>query len=77
MDEYKNQLSQLEKIQEILGNNSTSLLNQHNNQTTSSLYNSDAPELKTTDKSDSTSNSEASSDSATTSTSSSTQSSQN
>ena len=75
--EYKNQLSQLEKIQEILGNNSTSLLNQHNNQTTSSLYNSDAPELKTTDKSDSTSNSEASSDSATTSTSSSTQSSQN
>lgn len=47
---YKNQLSQLEKLQQILGNNSTSLWSQKGNQTTANLYNSDAPELKTTDQ---------------------------
>ncbi|WP_278745665.1 LTA synthase family protein, partial [Ligilactobacillus agilis] len=47
---YKKQLSQLEKLQQILGNNSTSLWSQKGNQTTANLYNSDAPELKTTDQ---------------------------
>nr|WP_244138508.1 LTA synthase family protein [Ligilactobacillus agilis] len=47
---YKKQLSQLEKLQQILGNNSTSLWSQKGNQTTATLYNSDAPELKTTDQ---------------------------
>ena len=59
---YKKQLSQLEKLQQILGNNSTSLWSQKGNQTTANLYNSDAPELKTTDQEASDASTDASTD---------------
>lgn len=48
---YKNEFGQITKIQNLLGNNSTSLWSQNGNKSTIDDYTSDAPELKTTDKS--------------------------
>lgn len=43
---YKNQYSKLLKLQETLKNNSTSLYSKHGNKSTTTLYQTDAPELK-------------------------------
>ncbi|WP_057896986.1 LTA synthase family protein [Liquorilactobacillus oeni] len=46
---YKNDFGEVTKIQNLLGNKSTSLWSKNGNKSTISDYTSDAPELKTTD----------------------------
>lgn len=46
---YKNSFGEITKIQQILGNKSTSLWTQNGNKSTITDYTSDAPELNTTD----------------------------
>lgn len=50
--DYKNEVEQLDKIQAQLKNRSTSLWSKNNNTTTADKYQTDAPELKQSDKDD-------------------------